>query len=816
MAAGGAALLLVLAGFLGVARLKGHGFHLDVPGRLGVDISQTANGFTYSQSQKGHTLFTIHASKLVQYKGDQAELHDVTITLYGPDGSGRSDKIYGADFTYNRKQGIARAAGPVRIEFAAPGTKPGQTADAGTIHVTTSGVVFTQSTEEATTEQRVDFSLPKASGSATGADYNAKDGVLVLDREVALTASGNDGAATVIRAGHAQLLTGTHQAYLIKADADFGGKHSTSDQATVTFRPDGSAEQVEARGHVRVLTDDGAEVHAGNALIGLDPKSQPTVTELAGGVTYDSTANGETMQGSAVAGTLHFADGALPGARTGAQLKHAQFRDAVTFVLQRHSLPGDANGSATREMRASKLDIDFAPGAHGRAEARFALGSGGALVNLHDVPSKGPARSSSIGADQLLATLANGREFRALDGKGRTRLVDTASDGATSTSTGDTLHVTLLANSAGGRGSGTSAQVDTALQKGNVTLLQQPGPDAKNSDGSPQSPLHATAEQAEYHAADQLLHLTGSPRLHHEAQELSADRVDYHRETGDASATGNVKSTYEQQGSSRPAPGLGGEGPVHVTADHATLTRKSNLTVFYGAQGGQARMWQGGNAVSAPVLELSRDQQTLDAHGERGERTAVVHAMLESRSNGAGRGPAGDAAAAQQTLGEAAARPAPGKPEPRQTAPARLSSVTLHYADKEHRADLRGLVTAEQPSGVLHADQAQIYLTPAGPNKAAQLDRIVASNHVVITQPGRRGTGDKLVYSAADGRYMLTGSPGDPPRIVDAEKGTTTGAALLFKTADDSVEVSSGGGALPVGAPAGATARTVTDTHAPR
>ena len=86
------------ASFFIIAHITGHRFHFDLPGRLGVDVSQTANGFTYSQSSRGHTLFTIHASKLVEYKADQARLHDVSITMYGPEGSGRTDRISGSDY----------------------------------------------------------------------------------------------------------------------------------------------------------------------------------------------------------------------------------------------------------------------------------------------------------------------------------------------------------------------------------------------------------------------------------------------------------------------------------------------------------------------------------------------------------------------------------------------------------------------------------------------------------------------------------------------------------------------------------------------
>ncbi len=209
-------------------------------------------------------------------------------------------------------------------------------------------------------------------------------------------------------------------------------------------------------------------------------------------------------------------------------------------------------------------------------------------------------------------------------------------------------------------------------------------------------------------------------------------------------------------------------------------------------------MWQAGDAVAAPVLELGRDEQTLDAHGERGSHGAVVQATLGSKAAPAGAAKPDSTRKASQS-GEAT----------------HLSSETLHYADKQHRCDLRGTVTAEQPAGTVHADLAQIYLTPSGPDKPSQLDRMIATGHVVIVQPGRRGTGERLIYTAADGRYVLTGSPGQPPRIADAQKGTTTGAALIFRAADDSVEVSSRADAAP-GNAAGSNVRTITDTHTPK
>ncbi len=806
-------LLLVLAGFFGYARYRLHRFAKDLPAKLGIDIQQTADGFTYSQSSKGHTFFTIHASKLIQRKnGGQATLHDVSITLYGPEGSNRTDKIYGSDFDYDPQSGIASAKGEVQIDLAAlgasqPSSQKGTTGDtqrqSDTIHVKTSGLTFNSKTGDAFTGDYMEFQTPKAAGNSTGASYNSKTGLLVLKSQVLINTSSN-GSQAIVRAAHAELLRNSMQASLLNPVFDYQSEKSSADQAIVYFRKDGTAERIEVQGHVHVAGDNGAVVTAQNAQIDLDTKSQPVLANIAGGVNFVSNSENQSMHGNAVEGTLTFGDMST--------LKHAQFRNAVTFVDQVLKLDNDPKGSATREVLASKLDVDFVPGPDPKKSvAQKALATGRATVKLHTIPSNAPQQLTTISGDQLLATLDNGTTIKQLDGSGNTEIVDLAVDGSTNTSKGDRLKVTFTPQPRPPQGSsakderpparapakhGNSAdaansQVETAIQDGNVVMTQTP---AKRP-GAPADPATFTAwaKHAEYHASDQILHLTGDPRLNDgQLLQMSAQAIDYQRDSRDATAQGNVKVTYTQPKTpngaalTNPGPSLGGDGPVHITADRAQLHHATNISVFHGTPDTPARMWQGENSILAPVFELSRTPQTLKAHGEDGNAAPVVNANLTSAIG----------AKHQQSV-------------------VRVHSQTLFYADADRRGDFRGAVTAEVPDGIIHADQVQFYLTPAPPRKGSsgstpsqtsqsQLDRIVATGRVVITQPGRKGVGEKLVYTADDGKYILTGTPGNPPRITDQAKGTTTGATLIFNSQDDSVVVSGG------------QSGTVTDTRAPK
>jgi lipopolysaccharide export system protein LptA len=802
-------LLAVLGGFFMYAHYRIHRLAKDLPSKLGIDIQQTANGFTYSQSSKGHTFFTIHASKLVQYKtGGHATLHDVHITLYGPEGSNRTDKIYGSEFDYDPQAGIASAKGEVQIDLAGlasnptapnPAAKaltqpatpaPAPGADApNAIHVKTSGLVFNTKTGDAVTSGHMEFATPRASGSSTGASYNSKTGLLVLDRQVDITTTAN-GNQAVVHAAHAELLRDSRQASLLQPIFDYQSQKSSADQAIVYFRKDASAEHIDAQGHIHVTGQDGAVVTAQNSHVQLDAKSQPLQVDMGGGINFISKDENRTMHGNAVEGTLTF--GPMSA------LRHVQLRNAVSFVDQLLTLPDDPRGTASREVQSSKL----APGADPKKTlAQKALATCNAAVNLHTVSSKGPQQLTNITGDQLLATLENGKTLKQLDGSGHTKIVDLAADGSTNTTTGDRLQltfapqlarkpasaqpanttgnttVTKTAKSANPTGS-QNIQVETATQDGNVILTQTPA----KKPGATVSPATVTAwaKHSEYHASTQALRLTGDPRLNDgQSLQLAANVIDYHRDSGDASAEGAVKAIYTQpknqkgtQAESNSGPTLGQDGPVHITADRAQLNHATNVSIFYGSPSTPARIWQADNSILAPVLELTRNPQTLRAHGNEGNTAPVVNANLASAMG----------AKHQRSV-------------------VRVHSQTLVYSDADRRADFRGSVTAEDPNGIIHADQAQVYLAPARNARAgsaspeptqSQLDRIVAIGHVVITQPGRRGSGEKLIYTADDGKYILTGAPGDPPRIADQSKGTTTGATLIFNSQDDSVVVSGG------------------------
>ena len=135
-------------------------------------------------------MFKVQASKAVQYKeGGHAELHDVTITLYGRDSS-RFDQIYGADFEYDPQTGDVIGKGEVQMDLEAnPGgiIHPDQATPRelkNPIHLRTTNLLFNQKTGDASLRRKVEFSIPQADGSAVGLTYVADTTLLTLQSQV--------------------------------------------------------------------------------------------------------------------------------------------------------------------------------------------------------------------------------------------------------------------------------------------------------------------------------------------------------------------------------------------------------------------------------------------------------------------------------------------------------------------------------------------------------------------------------------------------------------------------------------------------------
>jgi lipopolysaccharide export system protein LptA len=276
-----------------------------------------------------------------------------------------------------------------------------------------------------------------------------------------------------------------------------------------------------------------------------------------------------------------------------------------------------------------------------------------------------------------------------------------------------------------------------------------------------------------------MLVLSGSPRVVDNGMTTTARTIRMNRTTGDAIAEGNVKSTYSDLKTQPGGAMLASSDPIHVTSGSMTAHRSPAVAVYTG----DARLWQNANVVQAPTLQFDRDKRSLVAQGEISVGTGL-------RPDRAGQSPAPRQAPVQPVSTVLVQADKSGK-----VTPVHITSARLNYDDAERRIFLDGGVTAKGADTTLTAQQMTVFLLPqsqskagssTGPGTPGQVERIVAEHSVVITQPTRHATGDKLVYTTAEDKFVLTGGP---PSIFDAERGKITGDSLTFYRHDDRVLV---------------------------
>jgi lipopolysaccharide export system protein LptA len=797
--AAGVLLVVALAVFLAIGKWK-HPFNRkDLPQRLGLNIQQEANGWTYTHGLRGHTQYKIHASRLEQLKqGNRVLLHDVKIELYGEDGS-RVDRIQGSEFEWDPDGGTAKANGPVEITLMRPGVAPAiapkatpgqavadkpksaltsaaKTASTGEIHVKTSGLTFDKDSGLASTTQRVDFSMAQGTGNSMGASYDSDEGLLVLDHAVELTTR-RAGELVELHAQHAEFERDSQLCRMRTATADYRGGEATAAEARVLFREDGSAVRLDAAGGFTLTTANGGKLAAPIGRMDFTEKNLPRHGHLEGGVTMESARAGRHVHGTAPAVELEFnAQGIL---------RHAHMERGVQMRTEEQSESQGEPLRVSRDWRSPVADIEFRENAKGQAEPATIHGIQGVVVTGESQRGKGAVQPSRLAADDLTGQFGPGSVLTAITGIGHAAMEQTTATGTREQTSGDRIEA-HLAPAAGGKPAakgaiGAASQIQAATVEGHVVLVEEPA--AKP--GQQQTAMRATAGKAVYEGAGEWLHLTVSPRVEDGGLQLTADKIDVSQASGDAFAHGNVKASWVSTGDAAKGPqqgtvALGGQGPAHVVAAEAQLRQPAGEATFKG----QARLWQQANSVAAPVIVLDRTRQTLTARSA--DPAEPVRAVLLSTG----------------TSGKSAT-----------PAVIRVRGGDLKYSDAERKAVMHGgalgTVVAETGTATSVSNEVDLQLLPAGNHAArdggqAQVDRMTARGHVVITSEGRRGTGEQLVYSGETGEYVLTGTATTLPRMTDPVRGSVTGEALIFHSRDDSVSIEGGG------------RKTTTETTAPR
>jgi lipopolysaccharide export system protein LptA len=792
LAATAVVLTLVVAGMYFYARSRTVDVRKKITSKLPFEIKQTTNGFQYSNSDGKRTLFTVQAKDVKEFKlnGD-ADLHNVKITLYGRDSS-RFDQIYGDDFSYNQKTGDVTARGEVQIDLVANPTglaSPDQSAPQqlkNPIHMKTRDLVFNKDTGNAATDARVDFVTPQATGWAVGVKYAGKSNVLTLSSQIHVVLNGPNAA--VVEAEHGVITNDPHEIVLDHARLNRGSGTMQSNNAVFFLGPDNQVQRVLATGdvttQVRVVKKESsasAQENTAAENAGVQPQSE--IHGRSDQAEFLLTGNQSLLRTVTLTGNVHFEQiGAQPmqgdagraivdfAGRNEVQKIHAV--DGARLTQKAANTPesakkGQGNGPQDYELTAPVIDFTLA---QGRVLQR-AVTSGAAQITITQ-PSESAPNSNQASVQKTVVTAGKfNAEFAELNGRNTITTMHGAPNARIVNSTpGEPDRVS------------TSDFVDAKfLPQGGIESVTQTGNVIYNDGQPPEKLMQAWANTARYTPADQILLLTGSPRVSNGGTATTANSVRINRATNEAIAEGDVKTSYSDVKEQPNGALLSSSSPIHVTSRTMTVHNDSGIALYQG----NARLWQDANVIEAPSIQFDRDKRFVTAQGTAARPVQTILVQKEKDASSAGSTNSSKKTSASAQSGADAGLG--------NSSPIAITALKLTYADAERKAHYEGGVVAKGVDFSASAKTADAYLvarsqTATGQSTAgpSQLDHMVAIDNVVVRQPNRHADGQKLVYTASDDKFVLTGGP---PSIFDAEQGKITGVSLTFFRRDDRVLV---------------------------
>jgi lipopolysaccharide export system protein LptA len=697
----------------------------EAPAPVPVTVQKRSETFSFSKVEGDRTLYTVRASQATEFReGGKSLLQDVWITIYGRQGQ-RFDNIHTRECDYLAAEGRVICAGEVSIDLESAEearAEPGARA----IRIRTAHITFDRESGEAWTERPVEFQFSYGSGRGVGVRYSTTRAVVRLEREVQVLLASRqpDGPPLQLTGSALEYHRHTQTMRLLGPVLARQGLSELS-AAAMTLEFDSAM-------RAQRLVADGADGPTRPQLRWSEAdvrEQQLTATQFvarfsSGGHVTQIAALGE------VSGT----------ARHGARQDKLQAEKAVVEMgpgSQPRTL--EASGTVRIESqfgpRAQKLEtealrFDF-HGGRGRA-ARHAETLAHALLGLRDA-----GEVTTLRAARLAADFGPRNRLEKLRGAGGVEIERRIGSGPEQRTTSETFSLSF------GRG----GEWTRAEQSGRVRFRE--------------GPRTAEAERARMVRATALLTLEGSANVTDAGARTTAQSIELNQQTGEAVATGNVRTSYRGAGESGSSAFNFAAEPAHISADGLRASRDAGRALYTG----RVRLWQGDAVIESDRMELVRQGQQVLAQGNvRG-----VFPQASAANPGIG-----NVAASEKDL-------------------VRFSAARLTFTGADGHARLEERVTTESQAARISARSLDLFFSARG--GVPQVARAEAHGTCIVRQGNRRGAAERCDYDAADGKFVLSGGQ---PTLSDTVFGTTTGRQLTFFLADDKILVESEEGSRTV------------------
>jgi LPS export ABC transporter protein LptC len=310
---------------------------------------------------------------------------------------------------------------------------------------------------------------------------------------------------------------------------------------------------------------------------------------------------------------------------------------------------------------------------------------------------------------------------------------------------------------------GTSRSVRTVTSQKMVASFARDTQDVERLDAQGEAQFNAAdqngqSETVSYTAADEVVRLRGgAPVVWDSRARLKATEIDSDTRRKISYARGKAQTTYysqEQTGGATPFSKV--KSPVFIVSNSVEFQHDAGVGIYTGA----ARAWQDDNFVSGDKITLRRDNRRMEADGR------VQSALYQARR----KEPSGA----------------------RTVVPVFATSQRMFYSDTDRLLRYEGDVDIKQGTERINAEVADVYLLKG----VGEIERMVAQRSVVVTQPGKRATGNWAQYSAADETVLLTG---EPARVEDAQQGNSESRRMTVYLRENRVVSDNPGGANATG-----------------
>ena len=733
------------------------------PAAVPATVAQQSDQFSFSKVDQNRTLFTVRASHLTRYKDqNRALLEDVWITIYGHDGS-RNDNIHTHECSYELDSGVVHCEGAVEIDVdaARPAAGPATADTWPALQVKTSDLAFNRDTGEASSSAPVEFTFPGGQGRGIGVSYSRKNSIVRVQRAVEfdLAASPKTGNLPVSATGSSLVINRDQRQVVLDGPTTVreGSRELTADKIAVDLDENDRARDIVAEGHPQLNADQGGgkiSVTAAQFEGFLNSSGQVERVVADGGVIGTRQAPAGADRFSA----RHVEIAMLPG-----QNLIQDMTAAGDVIAESHE------GTDSRVLKTAALHMKFgasaaAKGSHTETIDQQRIESAETLAPA-TIESRSGDTTTTLAAKRFVAQMADGRRLEKLFGHSGVEVHSQTRAAAPQTISAAEMAVTFDA-------------------KGDWEVLDETG-DVHFQ----QADRSASADHARIVQSTSTITLEGSPVISDAVSRTTASDATVNQESGDLRLSGGVASTYlPASNPAKQSDAVGfGVGAAHISADTLVGSTLSGHMVY----AGHARLWQGESVLDADRIELWRDDKKLQATGH------VV--AVFPQASGPFSTPFGEAAEARKPAAPSHAPASAGSSGPTLW---RVVAPALTYWADQGTAHLEGGVIASSNQGSLQSRTLDVFLGPAAPGASVppapvgassaaggrQLDRVLAQGGVIVRQGDRRGMAEQGEYTAADGKFVLSGGK---PTVSDSSSNTATGRSLTFFVANDTILIDS-------------------------